>query len=175
MLAASVACTLTGCAGKRVSLHDVLNPARGCLADRNGADMAVDDLLSAAKAKYVSLSFGYIGCGGRVPLLGRIRSAVAGAIGEPSLNIIFDAIDEPDRYPDVARDTLGEWAGNREPEYVRIAFVKKDELWPRQSNKAVQDMMQAMHVRFAAGSFLQTILQTGLFMRDGTFKGIHYL
>jgi hypothetical protein len=174
-LMSTAAFTLNGCAPNRVTLQGVLEPARGCIAYRHFEDIDVDEVLSAARDKYATVSFGYIGCGGRVPLLSRIRSAVAGAIGKPSFHMVFDAVDEPDRYDDVIRDIIGDRAGARDPEYLRVAFVKKDDYWPRQSNKAVQNILQAMHVRYGDHSYLQTISETGLFGKDGTFRGIHYL
>ena len=169
------AMALNGCVSNRVTLQEVLELTRGCIADRQGNDIDVDELLATARDKYVTLSFGYIGCGGRVPLLSRIRSAVAGAIGHPALYMIFDAVDEPDRYDDVIRDIIGSRSGAHNPEYLRVAFVKKDDYWPRQSNRAVQNILQAMHVRYGEKSYLQTISETGLFTKDGTFRGIHYL
>ena len=173
-LGGGLAGALAGCTPARVTLRDVLGPARGAMADRHGRDVDVDGLLSAARNRPVTLTFGYIGCGGRVPLIGRIRSA-AGTAGQPCLDLVFDAIDEPDRYAELVRDIMGDGGGVFDEDATRVVFIRKDELWPRQGNKAVEAMLHRMGVRFGRESFLQTIKQTGLFDDTGELKGTRFL
>ena len=57
---------------------------------------------------------------------------------------------------------------------VRVLFIKKDDLWPRQNNRAVQGVLAAMDASFGPDSYLQTINEIGLFDGRGAFLGLHY-
>lgn len=165
------AVALGGCSKPAVHLRDVLSPARGRVVDGTGADVDGDALLASARDRPVTLSFAYIGCGGRVPKLTRILAAVHGLAADRALHLVFDAVDDPRLSPDVLRDVTGDDGAAGD---VRILFIKKDDLWPRQNNRAVQGVLAAMDAPFGPDSYLQTINEIGLFDGRGEFLGLHY-
>ena len=86
----------------------------------------------------MTLSFGYVGCGGRVPKIKRIMAAVDGTGLDHALHVIFDAVDGPNRYADVVQDVKGGSSGVPDTDAPLILFIKKDDLWVRQSNRTVR-------------------------------------
>lgn len=162
-----------GCSEDGADLHAVLAPARGQVEGATGKGVDVDFVLASARNRPVTLSFGHVGCGGRVPKIRRILAAVNGTRQERAFHIILDAIDGSGRYADLVRDVIGEPEDAPGIGAPLILFIR-DDLWVRQSNRTVRTMLGVMHVPFGENGFVQSLNQIALFGRGDVFKGIRY-
>jgi len=167
------ALSLTGCEHPRPTLEQVLAPARGELIDRAGEQVEIGTLLASTAGRAVTVSFGYIGCGGRVPRIDLIRAATRNAASIEPYNLVLDAIDDVSRFPELERDIMGPAAGSGAAG-TRIMFVRPDSWSMRQNNRTVHRMLQVMNARYGENSYLQSIKSVALFNPDGNFKGLYW-
>lgn len=165
---------LSACRQEKVDLAAVLALARGQLVNADRTEADVDELLSVASGRPVSVSLAYLGCTGGAPRMAQLQAAADSVVGGNVLHIVLDAIDEPSRYADIVRDVTGADARQLDLNRLRIVFVKNSESWPKQVNQATKGIADAMGMRYARDSFVETVRAIGLFDETGTFIGIRY-
>jgi hypothetical protein len=174
LAAALLPLALGACSAEPVSLADVLDAARGEVAGADGRPADVGDLLAAARGRPVSVSFAYVGCGGRTPRIERLRGAAGGDAAGDTLHIVLNAVDAPARYADLVRDLTGRDALGADADAVRVVFVRRGDLEPREPNPTVEAVMAAMGMRYGRERFVESVNGIGLFDRNGAFLGIRY-
>lgn len=164
---------LGACRNEAPSLAGALEPARGRVVEPDGRSVDLDALLAAARDRPVSVSFAYVGCGGRTPRMAQIRAATAAAGGDV-LHVVLNAVDEPTRYEALVRDLLGDEAARPDPRTLRVLFVRKGADWPQVPDATVEGVMSAMGLRYGTDRLIETVRGIGLFDDTGAFRGIRF-
>lgn len=172
-LAAVPAVSLAGCGRPHATLQQVFTPATDKLVDGAGKEIEVGTLLASLAGRTVTVSFGYLGCGGSTPRIKFIKRAIPKVDGIVPYHVVIDAVDDVSRFPEVERDILGP-ALECDAADTRLIFVKRDSWAVRQNNRTVYQMLQAMSARYGEDSYLQSIRWVALFTPDGVLDGLYW-